>query len=168
MPLGPVGTGSFPSQELRTRLSLLPRRRCCLALRQTARVERASSSWEFHPLQLSDFPGSQGWDVRGPVQRIWGGERDLSTVLEGKDSVRRWANVGMGCVALRRIHPFPSAVAICLCPEGSLLIRCHHISACSILHPCREPLLHPCLCIPCLEIGLWADDQLLVRQGSLA
>ena len=32
---------------------------------------------------------TQGWDVRGPVSRIWEGERDLERTLEGKDSVRR-------------------------------------------------------------------------------
>lgn len=30
----------------------------------------------------------QGWDLRGSVFRMWEGERDLSAILDGKDSVR--------------------------------------------------------------------------------
>mmetsp|Transcript_24403 Transcript_24403/g.63381 ORF Transcript_24403/g.63381 Transcript_24403/m.63381 type:complete len:240 (-) Transcript_24403:173-892(-) len=53
--------------------------------------QEGHSRRDFIKSSVMDQLESKGWDLRGAVYRIWKGERDLSAVLEGKDSGTRAA-----------------------------------------------------------------------------
>ncbi|KAL4430825.1 hypothetical protein ABPG75_006081 [Micractinium tetrahymenae] len=55
------------------------------------RVQGAEERVQMIKSKVVDEIESWGWDVRGPVRRIWTGERDLSVLEQGKDSGSREA-----------------------------------------------------------------------------
>lgn len=54
------------------------RLQCCAAADDGQRVKVIRT-------QILDQLEGQGWDVRGPVHRVWAGERDAASLVQGKD-----------------------------------------------------------------------------------